>query len=82
MPEITNLEDFITENELMAKFGLKSSIISRARKKHALPCYQIGQQGPRFYLKREVTDFFLSCKTVFEPRPSTKRRIKRKTRSD
>jgi hypothetical protein len=82
MPETTILDDFITENELMTKFGLKSSIISRARKRHALPCYQISQQGPRLYLKNEVADFLISCKTVFEPKSSPKRRIKRKTRSD
>ncbi len=82
MAETTVIEDFITETELMTKFGLKSSIINRARKRQALPCYQISTQGPRLYLKKEVTDFFLSCKTVFEPKSSSKRRIKRKTRNE
>ena len=45
MIETTLLEDFITETELMTKFGLKSSIVNRARKKNALPCYQMGQQA-------------------------------------
>jgi len=82
MSETITLEDFITETELITRFGLKSSMLNRARKRQALPCYQIGTQGPRFYLKNEVTDFFLSCKTVFEPKNSSKRRIKRKTRSE
>ena len=82
MSETTVIEDFITETELMTKFGLKSSIMNRARKRQALPCYQVSSQGPRLYLKKEVTDFFLSCKTVFEPKNSSKRRIKRKTRSE
>ena len=82
MAEATTLEDFISETELMTKFALKSSMLNRARKKQALPCYQIGTQGPRLYLKKEVTDFFLSCKTVFEPKTSSKRRIKRKSRSE
>ena len=81
MAETTTLEDFIPETELMTKFGLRSSMLNRARKRQALPCYQIGKQGPRLYLKKEVTDFF-SCKTVFQPKNSSKRRIKRKTRSD
>jgi hypothetical protein len=82
MTESTMFEDFVTENELMTRFGLKSSMLNRARKRQALPCYQVGTQGPRLYLKKEVTDFFLSCKTVFEPKNSSKRRIKRKTRSE
>ena len=82
MAETTVIEDFITETELMTKFGLKSSIMNRARKRQALPCYQVSSQGPRLYLKSEVKDYFLSCKTVFEPKNSSKRRIKRKTRSE
>jgi hypothetical protein len=82
MSETTKLEDFISETELMTRFGLKSSMLNRARKRQVLPCYQVGSQGPRLYLKNEVTDFFLSCRTVFEPKSSSKRRIKRKTRSD
>lgn len=82
MIETTLLEDFITENELMAKFGLKNSIVSRARKQHALPYYQISQQGPRLYLKSEVTEFFLSCRTVSEPKKSTKKRVTRKSRKE
>jgi len=82
MAEVTTLEDFISETELMTRFGLKSSMLNRARKRQALPCYQVGSQGPRLYLKKEVSDFFLSCKTVFEPKSSSKRRIKRKTRND
>jgi hypothetical protein len=82
MAESTMFEDFVTENELISRFGLKSSILNRARKRQALPCYQISAQGPRLYLKKEVTDFFISCKNVFEPKSSSKRRIKRKTRSE
>jgi len=80
MSEKTMLEDFITENELITKFGLKTSIVNRARKKSALPCYQISQQGARLYLKSEVTDFFLSCKTVYQGKDSTKKRIRRKSK--
>lgn len=82
MMETTLLEDFITETELMTKFGLKSSIINRARKRDTLPCYQMGQQGPRLYLKNEVTDYFLSCRKLFEERSGPKKKIKRKKRSD
>lgn len=82
MSETTKLEDFIPETELMARFGLKSSILNRARKKQSLPYYPIGTQGPRLCLKKEVTDFFLSCKTVFEPKSSSKRGIKRKARNE
>ncbi len=82
MTEKTVIEDFITETELMTKFGLKSSSINRARKRSALPCYQTGQQGPRLYLKSEVTDYFLSCKTVFESKDSPKRRIRKRTKAN
>jgi len=54
MAESTILEDFIPETELMTRFGLKSSMLNRARKRQALPCYQVGSQGPRLYLKKEV----------------------------
>jgi hypothetical protein len=79
MIETAIFDDFVTENELMTKFGLKTSIINRARKNNALPCYQISQQGPRLYLKSEVTEFFLSCRTVSEPKRSTKKRSTRKS---
>jgi hypothetical protein len=82
MAESTMFEDFVTENELISRFGLKSSILNRARKRQALPCYQISTQGPRLYLKREVTDFILSCKTVVEGKDSPKKRIRRKSRSE
>ena len=77
MSEKTALEDFITENELITKFGLKTSTVNQARKKHALPCYQISQQGPRLYLKSEVTDYFISCRKVIQPKSSAKRSIRR-----
>ena len=82
MTETTLLEDFITETELMTKFGLKSSIMNRARKRNALPCYQMGMQGPKLYLKNEVTEYFLSCRKLFEAKSTPKRKIKRKPRSD
>ena len=79
MADTIALEDFIPETELMTKFGLKSSMINRARKRQALPCYQIGAQGPRLYLKNEVTDYFLSCRTVAEVKDRSKKKIRRKT---
>jgi hypothetical protein len=78
MAESTMFEDFVTENELISRFGLKSSILNRARKKQALPCYQISQQGPRLYLKSEVADFFISCRNELDSKKTTKRRIRRK----
>ena len=79
MAESIILEDFITENDLIGKFGLKLSILNRARKKHSLPCYHISTQGPRLYLKNEVTDYFLSCRTVAEVKDRPKKKIRRKT---
>ena len=75
----TILDDFITEHELMTKFGLKTGIIHRARKRQGLPCYQVSPQGTRLYLKSEVAEFFLSCRTMSEPKKSTKKRVTRKS---
>ena len=82
MAESTRLEDFITENELISKFGLKIGMIHRARKRDALPCYQISQQGPRLYLKSELTDYFLSRRTISESKKSPKRRIRKRPKAN
>jgi hypothetical protein len=55
-----DLDDFINEKDLIENFGLKVSMLKRARNKHELPWYQIHNQSPRYYLKMDIRDYLLS----------------------
>ena len=61
----TNLNDVLTEKELMEMFGLKKTIIDKLRREDGFPFCKLSKYD-RLYLVDDILDFIKSKRVVLK----------------